>query len=107
MKIDDALKVNPGLATGSTDAKAAKSGEAPKAEQGAGKDSSEKVTLSSRSSELQSLETKTVAEEAYDAGKVEAIKAAIMDGQFKIDSGKVADGLINTVKDLLAGPDKS
>ncbi|MDP2247772.1 MAG: flagellar biosynthesis anti-sigma factor FlgM [Nitrosomonadales bacterium] len=104
MKIDDALKVNPGLATGNT---AAKSSEAPKAEQGAGKDGGEKVTLSSRSSQLQSLETKTVAEEAYDAAKVEAIKAAIMDGQFKIDSGKVADGLINTVKDLLAGPNKS
>lgn len=100
MKIDDALKVNPALANGNKDAKAAKGGEAQKAEQGA----SEKVTLSSRSSELQSLETKAVGEEAFDAAKVEAIKAAIMDGQFKIDSGKVADGLINTVKDLLAGP---
>lgn len=100
MKIDDALKVNPGLATGNTDAKTAKSTETPKTEQGTG----EKVTLSSRSSELQSLETKTVSEEAYDAGKVEAIKAAILDGQFKIDSGKVADGLINTVKDLLTSP---
>ncbi|PKO53736.1 MAG: flagellar biosynthesis anti-sigma factor FlgM [Betaproteobacteria bacterium HGW-Betaproteobacteria-2] len=98
MKIDDALKVNPGLATGNTDAKTAKSTETAKTEQG----TSEKVTLSSRSSELQSLETKTVSEEAYDAGKVEAIKAAILDGQFKIDSGKVADGLINTVKDLLS-----
>ncbi len=100
MKIDDALKVNPGLATGNTDAKTAKTAETSRTEQGMG----EKVTLSSRSSELQSLETKTVSEEAYDAGKVEAIKAAILDGQFKIDSGKVADGLINTVKDLLTSP---
>jgi negative regulator of flagellin synthesis FlgM len=98
MKIDDALKVNPGLATGNTDAKTAKSTETVKTEQG----TSEKITLSSRSSALQSLETKTVSEEAYDAGKVEAIKAAILDGQFKINSGKVADGLINTVKDLLS-----
>lgn len=97
MKIDEALKVNPGLATGNTDAKTAKSTDAPKTEQSA----SEKVTLSTRSSELQSIETKTVSEEAYDASKVEAIKRAILDGQFKIDSGKVADGLINTVKDLL------
>lgn len=97
MKIDEALKVNPGLATGNTDAKTAKSTETSQPEQGM----SEKVTLSTRSSELQSLETKTVSEEAYDAGKVEAIKRAILDGQFKIDSGKVADGLINTVKDLL------
>ncbi|CAG0988611.1 hypothetical protein MTYP_02157 [Methylophilaceae bacterium] len=100
MKIDDALKVNPGLATGNPETKAAKSGETPKTGQG----STEKVTLSSRSSELQSLETKTVAEDAYDINKVDAIKAAILDGQFKIDSGKVADGLINTVKDLLSNP---
>lgn len=98
MNIDDVLKVNPGLATGNVDSKTAKDAESLKAEQ----NTSEKVTLSTRSSELQSLETRTVSGEAYDAGKVEAIKAAIMDGQFKVDSGKVADGLINTVKDLLA-----
>lgn len=97
MKIDDALKVTPGLATGNNEAKTAKSGESAKVG-----NSSEKVTLSSRSSELQSLESKTVAEDAFDVQKVEAIKAAIMNGEFKIDSGKVADGLINTVKDLLS-----
>ncbi len=97
MKIDDALKVTPGLATGNNEAKTVKSGESAKVG-----NSSEKVTLSSRSSELQTLESKTVAEDAFDAQKVEAIKAAIMNGEFKIDSGKVADGLINTVKDLLS-----
>ena len=39
---------------------------------------------------------------AYDAEKVEAIKSAIANGQFKVDSEKVADGLINSVKDLLS-----
>ena len=38
----------------------------------------------------------------YDADKVEAIKLAISNGEFQIDAGKIADGLINTVQDLLA-----
>lgn len=97
MKIDDSLKKTSGLATGNVEAKNVKNGAAPKVENNA----VEKVTLSSRSSELQSLETKAVAEDAFDAKKVEAIKSAILDGSFKIDSEKVADGLINTVKDLL------
>ena len=37
----------------------------------------------------------------FDAEKVAAIKSAIADGQFKVSSEKVADGLIESVKDLL------
>lgn len=39
--------------------------------------------------------------EVFDSSKVDAIKQAISSGQFAVDTGKVADGLINTVKDLL------
>lgn len=99
MKIDDALKVNPGLAAGNTESKAAKSGETAKTTQHT---TSEKVTLSARSSELHALESSVVATDAFDAGKVEAIKHAILNGQFKIDPARVADGLIDTVKDLLS-----
>lgn len=105
MKIDDALKVTPALTPTSADGKAPAAGTTAKAESsGAGE---EKVTLSPRSSELQSLQSRAVAEEAFDAGKVDAIKSAIVDGQFKVDAGKVADGLINTVKDLLSGSGQS
>ncbi len=37
-----------------------------------------------------------------DSAKVEAIKQAISDGLFKINPEKIADGLLNSVKELLA-----
>jgi negative regulator of flagellin synthesis FlgM len=40
----------------------------------------------------------------FDAAKVGEIKSAIASGQFRVDSEKVADGLLATVKDLLTNP---
>jgi negative regulator of flagellin synthesis FlgM len=36
-----------------------------------------------------------------DVAKVAAIKASLQNGTYKIDSGKIADGLINTARDLI------
>jgi negative regulator of flagellin synthesis FlgM len=36
-----------------------------------------------------------------DTAKVESIKAALKDGSYKIDAGKVADGMLGTARDLL------
>jgi negative regulator of flagellin synthesis FlgM len=36
-----------------------------------------------------------------DVAKVEAIKAALRDGTYKIDSGKIADGMLGSARDLL------
>jgi negative regulator of flagellin synthesis FlgM len=36
-----------------------------------------------------------------DTATVESIKAALRDGTYQIDSGKIADGMINTARDLL------
>lgn len=58
---------------------------------------SDSVTLSATSVQLQSLESS----EVFDTQKVEEIKAAIARGDFSVDTAKVADGLLQTVKDLI------
>jgi len=107
MKINESIKKAAGLGVdkaGVEKANAAKV--SAEAKQQAGKSqsatpSSENVTLSPLSAKLQSLEAKVAASNVFDAEKVDAIKSAIAGGQFSVSSEKVADGLIETVKDLL------
>ncbi|KPF68637.1 hypothetical protein IP84_08210 [beta proteobacterium AAP99] len=47
------------------------------------------------------------AEGPFDAKKVEAIKAQIADGSFKVDSTKVADKLIANAMDLMGAGNAS
>ncbi|EUJ10701.1 anti-sigma-28 factor, FlgM family [Methylophilaceae bacterium 11] len=63
--------------------------------------SSENVTLSPMSVQLQAIASEVSTSGVFDTEKVNAIKSAIESGQFKVNSEKVADGLIDTVKDLL------
>lgn len=72
-----------------------------KASAAAGNASTDNVTLSAASVQLQSLEAGLAAGEVYDTDKVEEIKAAIARGEFSVDTAKVADGLLQTVKDLI------
>ncbi|MFD0912363.1 flagellar biosynthesis anti-sigma factor FlgM [Methylophilus luteus] len=67
----------------------------------AGSASSDNVTLSAASVQLQSLEAGLANGEVFDTNKVEEIKAAIARGDFSVDTAKVADGLLQTVKDLI------
>lgn len=60
------------------------------------------VSLSSESRDLQRLGATLAAEPAFDADKVAAVKSAIEGGTFRIDAGKVADGLIASVREVLA-----
>lgn len=97
MKINDSMKQHLDLTTDKVGVKSGKKTEQTNANVA----SSESVTLSTLSSQLQSLEAKVSSAEVFDTEKVDAIKSAIANGQFKVDSGKVADGLIASVKDLL------
>lgn len=57
------------------------------------------VSLSGLSQHLRSLAASGSAD--IDMAHVESIKQAIKDGSLKIDSGKIADGVLNTARDLL------
>lgn len=65
--------------------------------------SSEKVELSSMSSSLQKAEQAIAETPVVDSKRVAEIKQAIADGRFKVDPERIADGLINSVREMLAG----
>jgi|GEM_PF-151150 len=100
MKINDSFKNAVSVGVDKTSAGKA---ESSKKSETAGVDvkAVETVTLSPMAAQLQSLEATLAADNVFDAEKVAAIKSAIADGQFKVSSEKVADGLIESVKDLL------
>ncbi|ANB74329.1 flagellar biosynthesis anti-sigma factor FlgM [Paraburkholderia phytofirmans] len=57
------------------------------------------VSLSGLSQHLRSLAASGSAD--IDTASVESIKAAIKDGSLTIDSSKIADGVLNTARELL------
>jgi negative regulator of flagellin synthesis FlgM len=54
------------------------------------------VNLSALSSDLRASNASDI-----DTAKVESIKAAIRDGSLKIDTSKIADGILGTARELL------
>ena len=62
--------------------------------------------LSARSAQLYALATGTSSSEVFDAEKVAEIRNAISEGRFTVDAEKVADKLIESVRELLAAPRK-
>jgi negative regulator of flagellin synthesis FlgM len=95
VKINDTLKSKPGLPASGTQAGGAK-----------GADKSSAVTPSTGdsvrlSSQGQALAGAVGGTGVFDTKKVERLKLAIADGQFKVNSDKVADGLLETVRDML------
>jgi negative regulator of flagellin synthesis FlgM len=94
VKIDDSIKKAPGLGIGTTQTRAGKGAEkaAPSAP------SSDNVHISSQ---VQALAGQVASASVFDSNKVDEIKAAIANGQFQVDPEKVANGLLDTVSDLI------
>lgn len=96
MKIDDPLKKTGGLGLPTAPARAGKGGD-------------KSAGVSSTSSETDSVHLSSTAQSlaqsgaggVFDTRKVEEIKAAIANGTFKVDPEKVANGLLDTVNDLI------
>jgi negative regulator of flagellin synthesis FlgM len=61
----------------------------------------DKVELSSLSASMQQAEAAMAEVPVVDQNRVDEIKQAISDGHFKVDAEKVADGLIESVRQML------
>ena len=95
MKIDDAAKKSPGLGVVTTQTRSGRNTEKTGSAKGAATDT---VSLSSQSQALSGVSSDSA---VFDVSRVQEIKDAIASGRFQVDAGKVADGLIDTVKDLI------
>lgn len=95
MKIDHSLNSIGNIANGSHAANAAKTPRATPT-----KEQTTDVALSQLSATLQNVDD-TMASSVANSEKVAQIRAAIAQGNFKIDTSKIADGLINSVRQML------
>jgi negative regulator of flagellin synthesis FlgM len=95
MKINDSSSIKQAAASGVAAAQTSANRATEKT--GATTAGSDNVRLSSQAKALSSTATGGV----FDTKKVEEIKAAIASGQFQVDAGKIADGLIDSVRDMI------
>jgi negative regulator of flagellin synthesis FlgM len=98
VKINDTVKNNAGVQANATPPATPKAADnAAAAAAATTPAATDTVRLSQQGQAMAAGSTNQV----FDAKKVERIKAAIADGQFQVNSEKVADGLLETVRDLL------
>lgn len=98
MKIDDSMKKAAGLPASPLQTRPGKSADKAGAASPSAAPAAASVTLSSQ---LQALSAQIANASVFDNTKVEEIKAAIAGGHFKVDPEKVANGLLETVSDLI------
>jgi negative regulator of flagellin synthesis FlgM len=96
VKISGGKSIKPVAPTGVQDVAPAKT-PAPAATSPA----RDKVEITSLSAQLQQIEQALSSVGVVDAARVEAIKLAISEGRFKIDSDVVADKLLATIREYL------
>jgi len=92
------MKIDPGVKQvtlpSAVDTRPAKAEAKPNTEQ-------TDVNLSARAAQLQALETRLTAIPLIDRAKVDSIKEAIAAGQYTVNADNVAQGLVDSVKDML------
>lgn len=94
MKIEGGIKAVQTLGGGENRAKP-QPGTTPKAGAEA------KVELSALSATMAKAEARIASTPTVDRARVDEIRAAISEGRFRIDAGKIADGLIDSVRQML------
>ena len=98
MKINDTVSTTPGLPVSPQQTRTDR---APDNKAAATPSPSANVQISSLSTQLQALQSTQAGSAVFETKKVEEIKLAISEGRFQVNSEKVANGLLETVKDLL------
>jgi len=98
MKIDTTVKTTGSLPSGEARARSVKDSQQTQNTTGG----SEKVELSSLSARLQQMDETIANTPVVDSAKVDEIKQAMSEGRFKVDTEKVADGLIESVRQMLS-----
>jgi negative regulator of flagellin synthesis FlgM len=98
VKIDNSVKATGSLPSNDGRARSAK--ESSKAE--SSNAGSERVELSSLSSRMLQMEEAISNTPVVDSAKVDEIKQAMSEGRFKVNTEKVADGLIESVRQMLS-----
>ena len=99
MKINDTLKGNQGLPPANAQTNNARGADKAATTAPLTQAQTDSVRLSPQGQAMASAVGGGA--QVFDAKKVERIKMAIADGQFQVNSEKVADGLLETVRDLL------
>lgn len=95
MKIEGGIKAVVGPQTGENRTKPEA---APQQKSGA----QSKVELSPLSSSLAKAEAAIASTPIVDRARVDEIRQAMSEGRFQVDPGKIADGLIDSVRNMLA-----
>ena len=98
MKIDHTVTTASGLKINESQGQQNRVNSAPTP---SSKPSTDSVSITSLSSQLQALESSLSAVSVVDTARVNAIKQAISEGRFKINPEVVADKLLNSVKELV------
>ena len=98
MKIEKTSKPLSSPATGESQARASVTKPATGQTSSSGAD----VHLGATSAQLRNMEASMANSPLVDVAKVAEIKQAISEGRFQVNSGVVADRLIETVRDLIS-----
>ncbi|ODV43738.1 flagellar biosynthesis anti-sigma factor FlgM [Cupriavidus sp. UYMMa02A] len=98
------MKINHSTSSRPADAPAADTTVRPQAAQSAPAASSG-VSVSPLAAQVREIGTRLASEtdDDIDTAKVEEIRQAIAEGRIKIDPGKIADGLLATLRELSQG----
>lgn len=100
MKIENSIKAIPGVSVSENATHAQKSGQ--RAGEIATPDNAGAPSGTIHlSKEAQSIEKNLANDEVFDAARVAEIKRAISEGRFVVNADKVADGLLETVRELI------